>query len=83
MMMSRGDLVRKRESTREDRMLTIYSSHDEADLRRVGGAGEMCVDLLGLLLVERDESVQYVIAGCVVVRTTWEAPLACMLDSWV
>ena len=31
--------------------LTVDRSHDEADLGRVGGAGEVCVDLLRLVLI--------------------------------
>ena len=30
----------------------VHGGHDEADLHRVGGAGEVCVDLLGGMLVE-------------------------------
>jgi len=42
---------------------TIDGCHDEADLSSVGGAGEMCVNLLGLVLVQADETVQNVITG--------------------
>jgi len=41
----------------------IDGCHDEADLSSVGGAGEMCVNLLGLVLVQADETVQNVITG--------------------
>ena len=51
-------------------MLTIDRSHDESDLRCIGGAGEMCVDLLGLVLVQAHESVQDVVASCGIVITT-------------
>lgn len=48
---------------------TIDSSHDEADLSGVGGAGKVCVDLLVLVLVEADEAVQNVVASSGVVVT--------------
>lgn len=35
----------------ENSIRTIDSTHDEADLCSIGGAGEMCVDLLRLLLI--------------------------------
>ena len=41
---------------------TIYSSHDESNLHRVCGTGEVGVDLLSLVLVEGDESVEDVVA---------------------
>ena len=44
------------------RKRTVYCSHDESNLHGICGAGEMGVDLLGLVLVERDESVQDVVA---------------------
>jgi hypothetical protein len=50
--------------------LTIDSSHDEADLHGIGGAGEMGIDLLGLVLVKGNEAVEDVVAGRVVVGTT-------------
>jgi len=43
--------------------LTIYCSHDEADLSCVGGTGEVGVDLLCLMLVEADKAVEDVVAG--------------------
>lgn len=46
---------------------TVYCSHDEADLHSVCGAGEMGVNLLCLVLVERDEAVQDVVARSSVV----------------
>lgn len=49
--------------------LTVDSSHDESDLHGVGGAGEMCVDLLGLVLVQADETVEDVVASSSVVGT--------------
>ena len=42
---------------------TIYCCHDESNLHGVGSASEMRVDLLCLVLIERDESVQNVVAG--------------------
>lgn len=45
------------------RGLTIYSRHDEADLRCVGCASEMGINLFCLVLVQADESVQDVVAG--------------------
>lgn len=50
-------------------MLTIYSSHDKADLCGVCRTCEMCVDLLRLVLVEGDEAVQNVVAGLSVILT--------------
>ena len=58
--------------------LTINSSHNETDLHGIGSAGEMSVDLLGLVLVERDETVENVVASSGVIRTTlvvWEVVL--------
>jgi hypothetical protein len=42
---------------------TVYCRHDESDLHGVGRAGKVSVNLLRLVLVERDESVQDVVAG--------------------
>ena len=50
---------------------TIDSSHDESNLRRVGGAGEVSIDLLLLRLVERDEAVEDVVASSRIVGTTY------------
>lgn len=58
--------------------LTVYSCHDESDLCCICGAGEVRVDLLCLVLVQADESVQYVVAGKSVVITAliiWEVVL--------
>ena len=41
---------------------TVDSRHDKANLGGVGGAGEVCVDLLRLVLVQADEAVQDVVA---------------------
>lgn len=49
--------------------LTIYCRHDEANLCRIRGAGKMCVDLLGLVLVQADEAVENVVAGGRIVIT--------------
>lgn len=57
-----GQLARVRRQERK-RKLTIDGCHDEADLSCVGSAGEMCVDLFRLVLVQADESVQDVVAG--------------------
>lgn len=48
---------------------TVDGSHDESDLHSIGGAGEMCVNLLGLVLVQADETVQDVVASSSVVGT--------------
>jgi hypothetical protein len=54
----------------QDWKLTVDCSHDESDLGSVSGTGEMGVDLLGLVLVQADESVQDVVAGqCVIITT--------------
>lgn len=55
---------------------TVDGSHDEADLCGVRGTGEMRVDLLCLVLVERDEAVQNVVASRGVVGTTWKGQSA-------
>jgi hypothetical protein len=46
---------------------TVHGSHDESDLHGVGGAGEMRVNLLVLMLVEGHEAVQDVVARGLVV----------------
>jgi len=51
--------------------LTVDSSHDESDLHSIGGAGEMCVDLLGLVLVQADETVEDVVASSSVVGASF------------
>lgn len=51
-------------------LLTVDSGHDEPDLCRIGGTCEMCVDLLRLMLVQADESVEDVVACRGVVLTT-------------
>lgn len=37
--------------------LTVNSGHNEANLGSISSAGEMGVDLLGLVLVQADEAV--------------------------
>ena len=49
---------------------TVDSSHDESDLHSVCSACEVGVDLLGLVLVERYEAVENVVAGRCVVGAT-------------
>lgn len=49
---------------------TIDSGHDESNLGRIGGTGEVSVDLLSLGLVEGDEAVQDVVASSSIVRAT-------------
>lgn len=51
------------------RELTVDGSHNESDLHGIGGAGEMCVNLLGLVLVQADETVENVVASSSVVGT--------------
>ena len=51
--------------------LTINGGHDEADLGGIGGTGEMCVNLLRLVLVQADESVQDVVAGLGVIISSF------------
>lgn len=58
--------------------LTIDSRHNESNLRSVGSASEMGVDLFGLVLVETDESVQDVVTCEGVIISTfvvWEVVL--------
>jgi len=49
---------------------TVYYVHDKTNLRSVGSTGEVRVDLLGVLLVERYEPIENVHAGGVVVIAT-------------
>jgi len=44
-------------------MLTVNSGHDESYLHGIRRTGEVSVDLLGLVLVQADESVEDVVAG--------------------
>lgn len=58
--------------------LTINSRHDESNLRSIGSASEMGVDLFCLVLVETDESVQDVVTCESVIISTfivWEVVL--------
>ena len=50
--------------------LTIYSAHDKSYLGGIGCASEVCVDLLGLGLVERYKPVEDVVASRSVVGAT-------------
>lgn len=59
-----------REGVDNIRIHTIDCSHDEADLRRIRGTGEVSVDLLLLRLVQRDESVEDVVTSGGIVGTT-------------
>jgi len=55
--------------------LTIDSGHDEADLCSVSCTREMCINLLRLMLVQGDESVQDVVTSqCVIIASLiiWE-----------
>jgi len=56
----------------------IDSGHDESDLCGICCTGEMCIDLLGLVLVQGDKTVEDVIASGGVIVTTlviWEVVL--------
>lgn len=58
------ELVHNSERKKEQKkMHTVDSSHNESDLGCVCGARKVCVDLLLLGLVERDEAVQNIVAG--------------------
>lgn len=50
---------------------TIHSSHDEADLCGIGSTREMGVYLLGLVLVQGNETIQDVVACGGIVRSTF------------
>ena len=49
---------------------TINSSHDESNLHGISSTGEMGIDLLGFVLVERDKTIENVVAGSSVVGAT-------------
>lgn len=49
----------------------IDSSHDESDLGSIGSTGEVGVDLLGLMLIQADESIQDVVACQSVIITAF------------
>jgi len=51
-------------------MLTINSGHDESYLHGIRRTGKVGVDLLGLMLVQADESVKNVVASGGVIWTT-------------
>lgn len=48
----------------------INSSHDETDLRGISSTGEMGIDLLGLVLIQTDESVEDIITSQSIIVTT-------------
>ena len=50
--------------------LTINSSHHESNLRRISCTRKVSIDLLGFMLVERDEAVEDVVACGSVVSST-------------
>lgn len=50
---------------------TVDSGHDEANLGRVGGAGEMGVDLLGFVLIQGNEAIEDVVARSSIIGTTF------------
>ena len=50
---------------------TVHSCHDETDLSGVGGTCKVCVDLLGLMLIQRNETVQDVVACRRIIRSTF------------
>lgn len=52
-------------------ILTIDGGHDEAYLCSIGGTGEMSIYLFGLVLVQRHEAIQDVIACRRIVRSTF------------
>jgi len=49
----------------------INSSHDESNLRRIGGTCEVGIDLLRLCLVQGDEPVEDVVASRSVIGTAF------------
>jgi len=49
----------------------INCSHDKSDLSGVSGTGEMGVDLLGFVLVQAYESIQDIVAGQIIIITTF------------
>jgi len=49
----------------------VDGGHDETNLHGVGGAGEVGIDLLALMLVERYKTVEDVLACRIVVGSTW------------
>ena len=57
---------------------TVDCVHDESDLSRVRCTGKVCVDLLGLLLIKRNETVQDVVTSRAIVR----APCRIRQFSW-
>jgi hypothetical protein len=50
---------------------TVHGSHDKSDLHGVGGASEMGINLLVLMLVERNEAVQDVVARGLIIAAPY------------
>ena len=50
--------------------LTVHCGHDESNLGGIGGAGEVGVDLLRVVLVQADEAVQNVVTSSGIIRAT-------------
>jgi len=50
----------------------VDSGHDKSDLGGISRTGEMGIDLLRLVLVQADESVENVVAGQSVIVTTFK-----------
>lgn len=67
---SQGLSHRKRDSGNVLRH-TIDSSHNESNLHRIGGAGEVSIDLLLLRLVKGNKTVENVVARSRIVRATY------------
>lgn len=51
--------------------LTINSCHDESDLSSIGSTSKVRIDLLSLMLIQTDESVQDVVACEGIIITTF------------
>lgn len=63
------------------RVRTIYSGHDEANLCSVRGACKMGIDLLGLVLVQGNKTVEDIIAGGGIVGSTFSTIRLLMLPT--
>ena len=62
---------------------TVYCGHDEPDLHGIRGTGEVGIDLLGLVLVERDEPIEDVVTRRSVVWAACIDRLAhCIVCKW-
>jgi hypothetical protein len=51
---------------------TIDCCHDKPDLHCICCAGKMGINLLGLMLIERHEPVEDVVASCRIVGATYD-----------